>query len=60
MADVPVGLSDKEIIRSLAVIEANLEASNVPPPQRQVILDRARAQMELKPAVPDGGSGPPP
>ena len=58
MADIPTGLSEKEIIRSLAVIEAAAEIGNVAPPQRQLILDRARQQLELKPGAPPGQNPP--
>lgn len=54
MADIPTGLSEKEIIAALTVIEADAEIGNVPPPQRQAILDRARKQLELKPGAPPG------
>ena len=55
MVDRPVGLSEADIIRTLAVIEAESEINNVPPPQRQAILDKARAQLTIK----QGPPGPP-
>ena len=58
MADVPVGLSDAEIIRTLATIEALAEVNNVPPPRMQLILDKARERMEVKPASPPGAPTP--
>jgi len=48
----PVGLSESEIIRSLAIIEAEGEIHNVNPPQLQAILAKARKKMELKPSTP--------
>jgi len=47
----PVGLPEREIIRTLAIIEANLEMTipPVPLPQRQAILDKARLDMTVKP-----------
>ena len=57
MAKIPVGLSEAEVIRSLAVIEAQAEINNVPAPRRADILAKARAAMEEKEARPPG---PPP
>jgi len=48
----PVGLSETEIIRTLAIIEAQGEIQNVPSPQLSLILDKARKKMELKPSTP--------
>jgi len=47
----PVGLSEAQIIAELTAIEAAMEYS-IPPtpaPQRQAILDAARARLEEKP-----------
>lgn len=60
MAEISVGLSEAEIIRSLAVIEANGEINGIPPPVLAQILERARGKMELKQQRPDPGPGPPP
>ncbi len=61
MAKIPVGLSDAEVIRSLAIIEAQGEVANVPPARLGDILAKARAAMELKEARPQGEPpGPPP
>jgi len=60
VADVPVGLPDKEIIRTCAVIRAFGEINNIPPPQLDVIVDRARDAMLLKPATPPEPPPPPP
>ena len=54
MADVSVGLSEAEVIRSLAIIEAQGEINNVPQPRLDDILARARAKLELKPESPPG------
>jgi len=47
----PVGLPDAEIIKQLAVIEAIGEMSipPIPPAALQIILDKARAKMTLRP-----------
>jgi len=55
MADKPVGLSENDIIQILTVLEAEAEINNVPPPQRQLILDKARLQLTIK----QGPPGPP-
>jgi len=63
VAEIPVGLSESEVIRTLAIIEANGEINGIPPPQLEAILEKARAKMELKtqrPIVPPGPPGPPP
>jgi len=52
VADVPVGLSDAKIRAELAQIEAFGEIGNVPGPRLAQILDKARAQLELKPETP--------
>ena len=62
MAEISVGLTDAEIIRSLAELEAFGEIMNVPPPRLTDILAKARAKMELKEARPigDPSERPPP
>ena len=52
MAKISVGLSEAEVIRSLAVIQAEAEINNVPAPRLADILARAREQLELKEARP--------
>jgi len=59
VADISVGLSEAEVIRSLAIIEAQGEINNVPQPRLDDILARARAQLELKPQRPPGPPPPP-
>ena len=60
MAEIPVGLSEAQVIRELAVIEAFGEIQNVPPPRLADILAKARAALELKEARPLGPPPPPP
>lgn len=58
MADVPVGLSEAQVIKALAGLQAFGEIMNVPGPQLQTILAKAAKEMRLKPATPVG-PGPP-
>lgn len=60
MAEIPVGLSEAEVIRSLAIIEATGEINGIAPPVLQDILERARAKMELKEQRPVRTAQPPP
>ena len=55
-----VGLSDAEIIKALAELEAFGEIMNVPGPQLVAILDRARKKMREKPSAPPGPPTPGP
>ena len=55
----PTGLSESQVIQTLATIEALAEISNVAPPQKQIILDEARARLEEKPDSPPGAPPPP-
>ena len=55
MADVPVGISQAEIIKALAGLRAFGEIMKIDPPLLDTILDKARKEMELKPETP----GPP-
>jgi len=48
----PVGLSTKDIIATLVVVQAFGEIMNIPPPQLDVILDKAKVGLELKPSTP--------
>jgi len=48
LAEIPVGLSDAAITAALAVIEAQGEINNVPPPRLDDILEKARGKMLLK------------
>lgn len=52
MADIPVGLSNAEIIRALATIQAQGEINNVPQIRLDEILAKARGKLELKPQPP--------
>lgn len=52
MPSIPVGLSDAEIIRTLALIQAQAEINNVPQPRLDDILAKAREKLELKPQGP--------
>ncbi len=59
MAKTSAGLSEAEVIRSLAVIQAEGEINNVPQPRLDDILGRARAALELKEKRPPGPPPPP-
>ena len=48
----PVGLPQKEVIRTLTIIQAFGEIMNVQKPTLDGILDKARAELELMPDVP--------
>ena len=48
MAKISAGLSEAEVIRSLAIIAAQGEINNVPQPRLDDILARAREALELK------------
>lgn len=48
----PVGLSDSEIIRTLAGLRAFGEIMNVPGPQLDLVLQRAEKEMREKPSTP--------
>jgi len=52
VADAPVGLSEKEVIRTITALRAFGEIMNVAPPQLDTILAKAKASLELKPAPP--------
>ena len=55
MADVPVGLSNSAIRKALAELRAFGEIQNVPPPQLDPILAKAKKELELKPGAPPAG-----
>lgn len=48
----PVGLPDSEIIKAIAGLRAFGEIMNVPGPQLDLILDRAKLEMEVRPSLP--------
>ena len=54
MADVPVGLSEAQIIAQVAQAQAvgEMQIPPIPPGQLQIILDKLRAALELKQAPP--------
>jgi len=60
MADIPVGLSEAEVIKALAQTEALGQVNNIPRPRLDDILDALRAALERKPARPPGPPPPPP
>jgi len=48
----PVGLSDTEIIKLVAEMQALGEIANIPPPQLDPIIANYKASLSLKPSVP--------
>ena len=58
MADIPTGIPQTRVIEILAQLEADGEIANVPPPQLQQILDKAKAKLTLKPGAPPGNNPP--
>lgn len=48
----PTGISDQEVRKILAVLEAEGEIANVPPPQLGPILAKARKELTEQPSVP--------
>jgi len=59
VADVPTGIGGSVLRRILVQLQAEGEINNVPPPQLDAILDKARKGLTLKPGPP-GPPGPPP
>jgi len=45
----PVGIPESEIIRTLAGLQALGEIMNVPPAQLRAVLDKAEAELRVKP-----------
>ena len=60
MPKIPVGLSDAEITRTIAGLEAFGEIQNIPPARLGPILAKAREKLELKEQGPIIPPPPPP
>lgn len=56
----PTGISQANVIKTLAGLRAFGEIMNVPGPQLDGILAAARAELERKPDSPPGPPAPPP
>ncbi len=48
----PVGISDAEIIRLVAEMQALGEIANIPPPQLDPIIAQYKASLLVKPSSP--------
>lgn len=50
---VPTGISQQEVRKILAVLEAEGEIANVPPPQLGPILAKAKKELTEQPDTPN-------
>jgi len=50
VADIPVGLSESEVIRLVAEMRALGQINNVPPPQLDPIIAAYEKSLTLKPS----------
>jgi len=52
VADVPTGIGETEARKAIAELRAIGEINNVPPPQLDLILERAKKEMRERPETP--------